>query len=77
MGLLRSRPQTNAPPPQDPGGSDAELVAQARHGDARAFALLYRRYFDRVYDFAVHRLESRQLAADATRSTFLRAVAFP
>ena len=38
MGWLRNRPQPDAPPPTDPGGSDAVLVAQARQGDARAFA---------------------------------------
>ena len=77
MGLLRNRPQTNAPPPQDPdpGGSDAELVAQAKQGDARAFALLYRRYLDQVYDFAARRLASREAAEDATQTIFLRAVA--
>jgi len=29
--------------------SDARLVASAKRGDAEAFALLYRRYLDRVY----------------------------
>jgi RNA polymerase sigma-70 factor, ECF subfamily len=74
MGLLRNRPPTSAPPPQDPGGSDAELVAQARQGDARAFALLYRRYLDQVYDYAAHRLDGREAAEDATQTIFLRAV---
>lgn len=81
MGWLRNRPQTNAPPPEgldpdpDRGGSDAELVTQAKQGDVRAFALLYRRYLDQVYDFAAHRLESREAAEDATQTIFLRAVA--
>lgn len=75
MGLLRSRPQPSAPPPQAPGGSDAELVAQAKRGDARAFALLYRRYLDQVYDYAAHRLDGREAAEDATQTIFLRAVA--
>jgi RNA polymerase sigma-70 factor (ECF subfamily) len=74
MGLLRNRPHANDPPPEDPGGSDAELVAQAKQGDARAFALLYRRYVDQVYDFAAHRLDSREAAEDATQTIFLRAV---
>ncbi|HEY7030064.1 MAG TPA: sigma-70 family RNA polymerase sigma factor [Thermomicrobiales bacterium] len=73
MGLLRNRPQTSAPPPQDPGGSDAELVAQARQGDTRAFGLLYRRHVDAVYDFAAHRLAHREDAEDATQTIFLRA----
>jgi RNA polymerase sigma-70 factor (ECF subfamily) len=75
VGLLRSRPPTNDAPPEDPGGSDAVLVAQAKQGDARAFALLYNRYLDQVYDFAAHRLESREAAEDATQTTFLRAIA--
>jgi RNA polymerase sigma-70 factor, ECF subfamily len=74
MGLLRNRPPTSEPPPQDPGGSDAQLVAQARQGDARAFALLYRRYLDQVYDYAAHRLDGREAAEDATQTIFLRAV---
>ena len=75
MGLLRNRPHTNDQSPEDPGDSDAALVAQAKQGDARAFALLYRRYVDQVYDFAAHRLDSREAAEDATQTTFLRAVA--
>ena len=75
MGWLRNHSPANAPTPVDqPGGSDAELVAQARQGDARAFALLYRRYLDQVYDYAAHRLSSREAAEDATQTTFLRAM---
>jgi RNA polymerase sigma-70 factor, ECF subfamily len=75
VGLLRNRPPTSDQSPEDPGDSDAELVAQAKQGDARAFALLYHRYLDQVYDFAAHRLESREAAEDATQTIFLRAVA--
>jgi RNA polymerase sigma-70 factor (ECF subfamily) len=73
MGVPRNRPQPNAPPSQDPGGSDADLVAQARHGDVRAFALLYRRHVTAVYDFAIHRLAHREDAEDVTQTIFLRA----
>jgi RNA polymerase sigma-70 factor, ECF subfamily len=75
VGLLRNRPPAREQSPEDPGDSDAELVAQAKQGDARAFALLYHRYLDQVYDFAAHRLDSREAAEDATQTTFLRAVA--
>ena len=74
MGFPRIRPQANESPPEDPGGSDALLVAQAKQGDARAFALLYRRYLDQIYDFAAHRLDNREAAEDATQTIFLRAV---
>jgi RNA polymerase sigma factor (sigma-70 family) len=52
--------------------SDAHLVASAKRGDAEAFALLYRRYLDRVYDFVAARVESRDAAQDATQTIFLR-----
>ncbi len=58
----------------DPDGSDAELVAQARQGDPRAFALLYRRYLNQVYDYCRHRLSSREAAEDATQTTFVKAL---
>jgi RNA polymerase sigma-70 factor, ECF subfamily len=71
---LRSGSPATAPPSPDPDGSDAELVAQARQGDARAFALLYRRYLDRVYDYCRHRLGTREAAEDATQTIFLKAL---
>jgi len=49
-------------------------VAQARQGDPRAFALLYRRYLDRVYDYCRHRLGTREAAEDATQTIFLKAL---
>jgi RNA polymerase sigma-70 factor, ECF subfamily len=74
VGWLRNRAEANDEPPEDPGGSDSELVARAKRGDAQAFGLLYRRYLDQVYDFAAHRLDSREAAEDATQAIFLRAV---
>jgi len=71
---LRSESPANAPLSPDPDGSDAELVAQARQGDARAFALLYRRYLDRVYDYCRHRLGTREAAEDATQTIFVKAL---
>jgi RNA polymerase sigma-70 factor (ECF subfamily) len=49
-------------------------VAQARQGDPRAFALLYRRYLDRVYDYCRHRLGTREAAEDATQTIFVKAL---
>jgi RNA polymerase sigma-70 factor (ECF subfamily) len=74
VGFLRTLLQPNESPPEDPGNGDAELVRRARQGDAQAFALLYRRYLDRVYDFAYSRLDSREAAEDATQTIFLKAV---
>jgi RNA polymerase sigma-70 factor (ECF subfamily) len=62
-------------PPLDLGKSDAVLVAQAKHGDSAAFALLYRRYVDRVYAFAARRLASRGAAEEAAQEIFMRALA--
>lgn len=61
-------------PPTDPGGSDSVLVAQALAGDAQAFAFLYLRYLDRIYDFVARRVESTEAAQDATQTVFLRAL---
>jgi RNA polymerase sigma-70 factor (ECF subfamily) len=75
VGFLRNRFSANVASPADPGDDDALLVAQARQGDAQAFALLYRRYAEQVYDYAYHRLSSRETAEDVTQTVFLRVVA--
>ena len=72
-GLLRNPERTMNAPSEDPGGTDALLVSQARQGETQAFALLYRRYVANVYEFSYHRLGSREAAEDATQTTFLRA----
>jgi RNA polymerase sigma factor (sigma-70 family) len=53
---------------------DAALVALAQAGDAAAFAELYERYFDRIYDFLARMVRDRAEAADLTQDTFLRAM---
>jgi RNA polymerase sigma factor (sigma-70 family) len=75
VGWLRNHPQVLDEPPEEGGGSDAELVMRAKHGDRHAIACLYRRYLDQVYDFVSYRLDSREAAEDATQAIFLRAVA--
>ena len=74
MSWLRDDTQTHVYPSQDPGGSDAGLVTQARLGDAQAFATLYRRYLNRVYAFTATRVATREMAEDATQTTFLKAL---
>lgn len=54
--------------------SDGELVLQAQSGDQYAFAELYDRYFDRVYDFLTRMMRNRSEAEDVTQDTFIRAM---
>ncbi|HEV8574883.1 MAG TPA: sigma-70 family RNA polymerase sigma factor [Dehalococcoidia bacterium] len=49
---------------------DDALVALVANGDEAAFAVLYDRYFNSVYDLAVRTLRDPALAADATEVTF-------
>ncbi|MGC4107842.1 MAG: sigma-70 family RNA polymerase sigma factor [Thermomicrobiales bacterium] len=73
IGLRTSAEADNAPS-MDPDGRDADLVARATLGDTQAFALLYRRYLPRVYDFTASRLATRAEAEDATQTIFLKAL---
>lgn len=52
---------------------EASLIAQAR-SDPDAFIELYRRYYDAVFRYCVHRLFERQAAEDTTSQVFLKAV---
>jgi len=54
--------------------SDGELVELAQSGDRDAFAELYDRYFDRVYDFLTRMMRNRSEAEDITQDTFIRAM---
>jgi RNA polymerase sigma-70 factor (ECF subfamily) len=76
-------PSITAGPRKDwgpaPPGADAEpelvaLVARAKHGDREAYTLLYRRYLDDVYRFALARLGDREAAEDAVQNIFVRAL---
>lgn len=60
--------------PDGPGDADlpAVLAAQA---ETAAFAVLYRRYLDRVYAYAFYQLGDHHDAEDATERTFLAALA--
>jgi RNA polymerase sigma-70 factor (ECF subfamily) len=50
----------------------ARLVTAFQAGDRHAFALLYARYFDRVYSFLRFALRSRDEAEDVTQQVFLK-----
>lgn len=54
--------------------SEQALVAAARQGDHEAFAALYERYIDRVYDFARRMMGAADDAAEVARTTFDRAL---
>ena len=50
-----------------------DLVSQARTS-YDAFALLYRRHYDAIFKYCVHRLFDRHLAEDVTSQIFLKVV---
>jgi len=53
--------------------SDAELAVAAAAGDRTAFAEIYDRYADRLYDFCVGMVRDRNTAADCVQDTFCTA----
>ena len=53
--------------------NDGQLIAEARN-DPAAFARLYRRHYDTVFRYCVHRLFERQAAEDVTSAVFLKVV---
>ncbi len=52
---------------------DSQLIAEAR-SDRATFVQLYRRHYDAVFRYCVHRLFERQAAEDVTSDVFLKAV---
>jgi len=58
------------------GGPDPDLVdVRAAQVDRAAFAVLYRRYLDRVYGYCFYLLGDHHDAEDVTERTFLAALA--
>jgi Sigma-70 region 2 len=58
-----------APDEQD-GGSDRALWRRLREADQQAFAALFHRYSDAVYNFAFRRTASWSAAEDVVQATF-------
>src|SRR4029078_5494685 len=56
-----------------PGDTDADLARAAAAGDRGAFAGIYDRYADRLFDFGVGILRSRDDAADCGQDAFCTA----
>lgn len=54
--------------------SDSEMMEQAK-ADPAAFGLLYRRLFDRIYNYIYYRVGNQYDAEDLTARTFQRALA--
>jgi RNA polymerase sigma-70 factor, ECF subfamily len=54
------------------GTDETTLVAQAREGDARAFAELVRRYEAKIFRLAQHITQNREDAEDVLQETFLK-----
>ncbi len=52
---------------------DSQLIARACSNPA-VFVRLYRRHYDAVFRYCVHRLFERQIAEDVTSDVFLKAV---
>ena len=53
---------------------DAQLVGLAQNGHHEAFAELYDRYFDRIFDFLSRMMRNRAEAEDVAQDTFIRAI---
>lgn len=58
-------------PTDEAGTPDAQLVADVLTGDREAFATVYDRYGDRLYDFAHSMLRQREEAEDAVADSFV------
>ena len=53
--------------------SDTELAARTAAGDEQAFAALYGRHFDGIYDFVLRTVKDPELAADVIGQAFAKA----
>ena len=53
--------------------NDGQMIAEAR-SDPAAFVQLYRRHYDAVFRYCVHRLFERHTAEDITAEVFLKVV---
>lgn len=72
--LSGSRPRPPATPIVASDAGPGALVARAKTGDRDAYTVLYRRYREDVYRYALARLRQREAAEDATQAIFIRAL---
>ena len=54
--------------------TDGDRLITHAHSDPVAFAQLYRRHYDAVFRYCVHRLFDRQIAEDVASAVFLKVV---
>lgn len=54
-----------------PFDTDQELLADIANGDSRAFEILYRRYFSKLYGAAYKRLQDRELTEEIVQELFI------
>jgi RNA polymerase sigma-70 factor (ECF subfamily) len=73
MDATARRPEAKAPPGDDDGPSDAELVERSQGGDAAAFDLLVTRYRGKVYAMIVNMIHNDAEAWDLAQDTFIKA----
>jgi RNA polymerase sigma factor (sigma-70 family) len=71
---LLERTRSSQNPVVADGATDLGLVALAQ-ADPRAFACLYRRFFDQVYWYCFGRLGDAKSAEDATSEVFAKVLA--
>ena len=71
--MPRANPSVQSPLPQPDAQepTDRELVERIRGSDETAFNLLYDRYFQRVYSFALLRLRNRADAEEVVQEIFM------
>ena len=58
---------------EEPRTADERLAERTAAGDEGAFAELYERYFQGIYDFALRLVRDRDAAADVVQATFVTA----
>ncbi|MFY7908510.1 MAG: RNA polymerase sigma factor [Emticicia sp.] len=54
-----------------PFDTDQELLADIANGDSRAFEILYRRYFSKLYGAAYKRLQDNELTKEVVQELFV------
>ncbi len=72
--MTRSQPDAGRRDGRTGEGDPDLLAVLAAQRDRAAFAVIYRRYLDRVYAYAFYQLRDHHDAEDATERTFLAAL---